>query len=109
MGTDVNHETDDVDEVVDITEITETAGTRLERSITLDADVGLAWELLTSPDELTGWLGDEVDLDPTPGSEGSVLDRDGNPIGILTTHDLLRAFQAALGEAGDALRGRVRA
>ena len=52
-------------------------GSRLERSVTLDAEVDVAWELVTRPEDLEGWLGREVELDPTPGSEGSVLDHDG--------------------------------
>ena len=52
-------------------------GSRLERSVTLQTDVDVAWELVTRPDDLAGWLGREVELEPTPGSEGSVVDQDG--------------------------------
>jgi uncharacterized protein YndB with AHSA1/START domain len=53
------------------------AEARLERSVTLDADVDAVWDLVTRPDDLAAWLGREVELDPTPGSEGSVLEHDG--------------------------------
>jgi uncharacterized protein YndB with AHSA1/START domain len=53
------------------------AGARLERSVTLDADVDAVWDLVTRPDDLAAWLGREVELEPTPGSEGSVLEHDG--------------------------------
>lgn len=49
----------------------------VERSVTLDADVREAWELITTPDDLAGWLGTEVELDPTPGATGVVVDHDG--------------------------------
>lgn len=50
---------------------------RLERSVTLDTSLDRAWDLLTAPDHLTGWLGAEVDLTPVAGTEGSVVDHDG--------------------------------
>jgi uncharacterized protein YndB with AHSA1/START domain len=49
----------------------------VERHVTLPTDLDEAWELLTRPDDQSGWLGAEVDLDPTPGHEGSVVDHDG--------------------------------
>ena len=57
-------------------EITETAST-VERHVTLPTDLDEAWDLLTRPEELGAWLGDEVVLDPTPGAAGTVLERDG--------------------------------
>jgi uncharacterized protein YndB with AHSA1/START domain len=57
-------------------EITETAST-VERHVTLPTDLDEAWDLLTRPEELGAWLGDEVVLDPTPGAGGTVLERDG--------------------------------
>ena len=48
-------------------------GTRdLERQVTLPSRPDDVWELLTRPDELAAWLGDEVVLDPTPGAAGTV-------------------------------------
>ena len=38
--------------------------------VTLPADLDEAWDLLTRPDDLAGWLGREVVLDPTPGAAG---------------------------------------
>lgn len=49
----------------------------IERHVTLPAGLEDAWELLTDPDDLAAWLGREVDLDPTPGAVGSVVDHDG--------------------------------
>jgi len=49
----------------------------VERHVTLEADLDEVWELLTRPDDLAGWLGSEVILDPTPGAAGLVVDDDG--------------------------------
>jgi uncharacterized protein YndB with AHSA1/START domain len=49
----------------------------VERHVTLPADLQDAWDLLTRPDDLAAWLGAEVDLDPTPGAAGAVVDDDG--------------------------------
>jgi len=49
----------------------------VERHVTLEADLAEVWELLTRPDDLAGWLGAEVTLDPTPGTAGLVVDHDG--------------------------------
>jgi uncharacterized protein YndB with AHSA1/START domain len=49
----------------------------VERQVVLPADLDEAWDLLTRPEELGAWLGDEVVLDPTPGANGTVLERDG--------------------------------
>ena len=49
----------------------------VERHLTLPACPEEVWELLTRPEELGAWLGDEVVLDPTPGSAGRVVERDG--------------------------------
>lgn len=48
----------------------------VERHVTLPASADEVWELLTRPEELRTWLGDEVVLDPTPGSPGRVVERD---------------------------------
>ena len=40
----------------------------IEREVTLPVDLEEAWDLLTRPEDLAGWLGAEVELDPTPGS-----------------------------------------
>jgi uncharacterized protein YndB with AHSA1/START domain len=49
----------------------------VERHVTLPADIAEVWALLTSPDHLAAWLGDEVVLEPTPGTMGRVVERDG--------------------------------
>jgi uncharacterized protein YndB with AHSA1/START domain len=49
----------------------------LTRDVTLPAGPDAVWELLTRPEDLEGWLGAEVHLDPTPGAGGRVTDHDG--------------------------------
>ena len=49
----------------------------VERHVILPTDLGTAWDLLTRPEELDGWLGSDVILDPTPGAPGLVVDHDG--------------------------------
>jgi uncharacterized protein YndB with AHSA1/START domain len=49
----------------------------VERQLTLPTDLDEAWALLTRPEDLAGWLGAEVVLDPTPGAAGLVVDHDG--------------------------------
>lgn len=49
----------------------------IERRVTLPTDLEEAWDLLTRPEDLEGWLGAEVELDPTPGAAGLVVDHDG--------------------------------
>jgi uncharacterized protein YndB with AHSA1/START domain len=58
----------------------------VERHVTLPADLDEAWELLTRPEELGAWLGDEVVLDPTPGAAGTVLERDGTRRHLVVDH-----------------------
>jgi uncharacterized protein YndB with AHSA1/START domain len=49
----------------------------IEREVTLPTDVEGAWALLTRPEDLAAWLGAEVDLRPSPGAVGTVVDHDG--------------------------------
>lgn len=49
----------------------------IERQVTLPAGLAEVWELLTRPDDLAAWLGDDVVLEPTPGAAGRVVERDG--------------------------------
>jgi uncharacterized protein YndB with AHSA1/START domain len=58
----------------------------IERTVTLPTDVAEAWELITHPDELATWLGDDVVLDPTPGARGRVLERDGTDRSLVVEH-----------------------
>ena len=41
----------------------------VRREVVLPVDPERAWELITDPAELEGWLADEVALDPEPGGE----------------------------------------
>jgi uncharacterized protein YndB with AHSA1/START domain len=47
--------------------------TAIERSVHLEAAPEDAWQLLTDPTELAGWLGDPVDLALTPGRGGRLV------------------------------------
>ena len=49
----------------------------LQRELDLDLDPELVWELITRPEDLAAWLGDEVDLEPVEGALGRVVDDDG--------------------------------
>jgi uncharacterized protein YndB with AHSA1/START domain len=49
----------------------------IERHVTLPAGIDEVWALLTRPDDLAAWLGDDVVLHPTPGAAGHVVERDG--------------------------------
>lgn len=49
----------------------------IERRVTLPVELEEAWKLLTCPDDLPAWLGAAVELDPTPGQAGRVIDHDG--------------------------------
>jgi uncharacterized protein YndB with AHSA1/START domain len=58
----------------------------VERQLTLPTDLDEAWELLTRPEDLAGWLGREVVLDPTPGAAGLVVDHDGTRRRLVVEH-----------------------
>ena len=49
----------------------------VQRELELDLDPELVWELVTRPDDLAAWLGEEVDLVPVEGTSGRVVDEDG--------------------------------
>lgn len=49
----------------------------IERHVILPAGIEEVWDLLTRPDDLAAWLGDDVVLHPTPGAAGHVVERDG--------------------------------
>jgi uncharacterized protein YndB with AHSA1/START domain len=49
----------------------------IERQVTLPVELEEAWTLLTGDDDLPGWLGAEVELHPTPGAAGRVVEHDG--------------------------------
>jgi DNA-binding transcriptional ArsR family regulator len=41
----------------------------VRREVVLPVEPERAWELITDPDELEGWLADEVELEPEEGGE----------------------------------------
>jgi uncharacterized protein YndB with AHSA1/START domain len=45
------------------------AMTTVRREVVLPVTRERAWELITEPAELEGWLADEVELEPEPGAE----------------------------------------
>ncbi|HTN78184.1 MAG TPA: SRPBCC domain-containing protein [Acidimicrobiales bacterium] len=50
---------------------------QIRREIELDADLARVWHALTDRDELSGWLGNAVDLDMCPGGNGTIVDDEG--------------------------------
>lgn len=50
----------------------------VERHVTLPATREEVWALLTRPEDLSTWLGDDVELEPTSGAAGLVVERDGS-------------------------------
>ena len=49
----------------------------VRREVVLPVDPERAWELITDPAELEGWLADEVELEPEEGGEVRVAWEDG--------------------------------
>src|SRR5215218_7557492 len=49
----------------------------VRREVVLPLDPDRAWELITDPDELEGWLADEVELEPEAGGDVHVRFEDG--------------------------------
>ena len=49
----------------------------VRREVVLPVDPQRAWELITDPGELEGWLADDVDLEPEEGGEVRVEWEDG--------------------------------
>ena len=51
--------------------------TAVRREVVLPVEPERAWELITDPDELEGWLADEVELEPEAGGGVHVTFEDG--------------------------------
>ena len=49
----------------------------VRREVVLPVDPERAWELITEPEELEGWLADEVELEPEEGGDVHVTFEDG--------------------------------
>ena len=49
----------------------------ITRSVELDAEVDEVWEAITTPEQLSGWLEGEVDVDVRPGGDGVLVEPDG--------------------------------
>ncbi|HVN50078.1 MAG TPA: SRPBCC domain-containing protein [Acidimicrobiales bacterium] len=60
---------------------------RVERSVRIGAPADEVWRSLTDPDELSAWLGGEVELDRplSPGAAGRVVEGDGTVRHLLVT------------------------
>ncbi len=61
-----------------------------ERDLVLPTDAEGAWELLTRPEDLAGWLG-EVTFEASPGSTGTLVEHDGTRRRVLV--DAVQAGQ----------------
>ena len=48
----------------------------VNRDVDLDLAPDALWHLVSDPAEMSGWLGDEVDLDVRPGGTGTIADGD---------------------------------
>ena len=55
----------------------------VERAVVLDADVDEVWSAISEPEHLREWLGGDVDLDVTPGGNGTLVDEDGRRHAVL--------------------------
>jgi len=44
----------------------------IERSVHIEAPVELVWRMVTEPDQVVRWFCDEIDVQATPGYEGSM-------------------------------------
>jgi uncharacterized protein YndB with AHSA1/START domain len=53
------------------------SSTVVTRQVPLDVSVERAWELISDPGELEGWLAPEVSLDLTPGGAARFVEEDG--------------------------------
>lgn len=72
------------------------------REVVLDATPHDLWAVLTDPDDLAAWLGDEVRLDPVPGGMARVVDGDGTVrIGRVDRVEVGRRLQLTWWPAGD--------
>jgi uncharacterized protein YndB with AHSA1/START domain len=50
----------------------------ITRSIELEAEVDEVWEAISTPEQLSGWLEGEVDVDVRPGGDGVLVEPDGS-------------------------------
>jgi uncharacterized protein YndB with AHSA1/START domain len=80
----------------------------LQRDLDLDVDPELVWELITRPEDLAAWLGEQVDLEPSPGTRGHVVDEDGTVRHLVVGEvDLGRRLSWDWWEEGDGTVSRV--
>jgi uncharacterized protein YndB with AHSA1/START domain len=47
----------------------------IEKSVHIDAPVHTVWRMVSEPDQVVRWFADEIDLQATPGYEGSMTFR----------------------------------
>jgi uncharacterized protein YndB with AHSA1/START domain len=47
-------------------------GPTIEQDIWIDASIDLVWRTVTEPDLVARWFADQVDVQPTPGADGSL-------------------------------------
>lgn len=58
-------------------------GTRVSRSVELDAPADDVWQMLVDDDERAGWIGGPTELEPVPGASGYAVDEGGDRRQIL--------------------------
>lgn len=46
------------------------AGDRIERDVLIEAPIDVVWEVISRPEQIVHWFGDEAQLDLRPGGEG---------------------------------------
>ena len=68
-------------------------GSAVQRSVVLAAPVETVWAALTEADQLSAWLGGEVDVDPIPG--GQILVREDGHVrrGVIVDLEPLRHLE----------------
>jgi len=65
----------------------------VRRSVLLAAPVAAVWAALTDPDQLSAWLGGDVDLDPFPGGQIAVREDGRLRRGVIVDLEPLRRLE----------------
>jgi len=68
-------------------------GTAVQRSVVLPASAEAVWAALTDPEQLSAWLGGDVDLDPFPGGQIAVQEDGRLRRGVIVDMEPLRHFE----------------
>jgi uncharacterized protein YndB with AHSA1/START domain len=65
----------------------------VRRSVVLPAPVEAVWAALTDPEQLSAWVGGEVELDPFPGGQITVQEDGRLRRGVIVDIEPLRRFE----------------